>query len=379
MPVGLPQFPAILRSPDAFAVAVGLIKTNSGSGAAVVEAIDQRLGEIVPFVIFEADQLERSGAKRKLNIAANFVLRAVFVGTHLACADRTNDGNADFRLPAIIEIFCIIQVEVGLYAAAEIVGEGGSQLGFVRFAGEDRILRFDQFPSPIGDCYGAVGAEAIVGIGQRDGVIQFAGLAGDRDFAAEEFSRRVVRPEAGRPAELAGSRIAFVNDIGDHPGQPGNIERVAVDQLDTHDVACRDATKLVRYAVRFAGQALTVHNDVLRCLAETSLALIIAARYYEARNTRNHVERIARGELCEICRIEGPRGAARSVRDRRRILCRSRILGEGGRCDAAGDDDGGSSKQQSVQTHEDCPIPLKLDFAFTSVGETAYAGSTDVV
>ena len=126
-------------------------------------------------------------------------------------------------------------------------------------------------------------------------------------------------------------------------------------------------------------EALAVHNDVLRCLAETSLALIIAARYYEARNTRNHVERIARGELCEICRIEGPRGAARSVRDRRRILCRSRILGEGGRCDAAGDDDGGSSKQQSVQTHEDCPIPLKLDFAFTSVGETAYAGSTDVV
>mgnify|MGYP004295198257 CR=1 FL=1 len=135
--------------------------------------------------------------------------------------------------------------------------------------------------------------------------------------------------------------------------------------------ACRDATKLVRYAVRFAGEALAVHNDVLRCLAETSLALIIPARYYEARNTRNHVERIARGELREICRIEGPRGAARSVRDRRRILCRSRILGEGGRCDAAGDDDGGSSKQQSVQTHEDCPITLKLDFAFTYVGETA--------
>ena len=53
-------------------------------------------------------------------------------------------------------------------------------------------------------------------------------------------------------AELARTAGALDDDIGDLPGEAGNIEHGPVDDFDPHHVACRYALQLIARAVGFA-------------------------------------------------------------------------------------------------------------------------------
>ena len=184
LPVGGKHPPAIFEATDALADAIGLGKAVAARQRTIVETVDHAAFELVALVAFQPDQFHPAGSEGEFDIAADLVFRPALARIGDAIAPGAEQRCGGFRRFLEKEILAVFQIEIGEHAVGEFVGEAGRQLRIVEAAGKLGRLGLDQIAATIGNEDVAIRAEALIAVAERDGVIERAALAGQRDFAA---------------------------------------------------------------------------------------------------------------------------------------------------------------------------------------------------
>ena len=355
LPIRRSRLPAIFGAGDRLGLVADLGEALAERRRVVGKGLDQRLGEFVMLETVQPDELLPTGAEPELVIAAELVIVAVGDLGHVAEAVGLIGADAGAELLHVLVEDAGGGIDVQDRPVAENALERARQPRLLAIDGQhlfasvdDRAVgRIDDFRTRI-----AV-AETVILDTQR--IIEAGRLPADRSFAIGETRLGTAGADLGPPGERAAHAGGRGNDVGDLAGQARHRERRAVDDVDTGDVARRDAAEFGDHVVRLAGETLAVDQHVGGRLSESAAFVLLLDR--EPRHLAQHVERRLGRESCEILRrvALGSFDGGRSGRDRRRgIAAILRESGSDGRHGARGERDaicpypGGSDQPQDA-------------------------------